>query len=143
MNNAVKIVKSKSRGDVGDIIGSALCIFFFLAIFSVSVHYVKILTVKQNVDALAREYILIEEQEGFLTTTDISDIQSSLNNMGFSNYTISCNGFGYPKANYGEKVNIDIVVNTNPHELQISNLFNVWNDGRIQITSNQESISKW
>lgn len=143
MNNAVKIVKSKSRGDVGDIIGSALCIFFFLAIFSVSVHYVKILTVKQNVDALAREYILIEEQEGFLTTTDISDIQSSLNNMGFSNYTISCNGFGYPKANYGEKVNIDIVVNTNPHELQISNLFNVWNDGQIQITSNQESISKW
>lgn len=143
MNNAVKIVKSKSRGDVGDIIGSALCIFFFLAIFSVSVHYVKILTAKQNVDALAREYILIEEQEGFLTATDISDIQSSLNNMGFSNYTISCNGFGYPKANYGEKVNIDIVVNTNPHELQISNLFNVWNDGQIQITSNQESISKW
>lgn len=143
MNNAVKIVKSKSRGDVGDIIGSALCIFFFLAIFSVSVHYVKILTAKQNVDALAREYILIEEQEGFLTTTDISDIQSSLNNMGFSNFTISCNGFGYPKASYGEKVNIDIVVNTNPHELQISNLFNVWNDGQIQITSNQESISKW
>ena len=131
---------STNKGNIGDILGTSICLFFFIAIFILAVHFVRILDVKRTVDAKARQYLLILEEKGELDTTDLNDLATDFDNMGFHNYTVTYNDTNVKKQ-YGERVSIEIVVNASIEELGISHIFNLFAD-EMPFASRLESISK-
>lgn len=111
-----KFILSKHKGNVGDILGTTLCIFIMLTLLTVSIQYMKILTVKRQVDEIAREAVLILETQGNLTATDISDLSQQLEGIGFRHYTLTYNDTNEDRS-YGDKVVIDININATASEM--------------------------
>lgn len=133
-------VLGKRNGNIGDILGTSICIFFFLTIFIISVHFIKLLDVKRNVDALTRQYLLVLEEQGELSTSDIAALRESIEKMGFSTYSIRYNETNV-KQSYGKKVSMEVLIEASIEELGISNLFSLFTD-MIPFASRLESVSK-
>jgi hypothetical protein len=113
-------VRKRENGNaVGDIVGSAICLMAILGVMIVSLHFLKILEAKRQVNILARDYLLVLEEQGELTSANQSQLQSRLNAMGFSHVTITYNGSN-TKKNHGEEVSIEISISATPAELGIS-----------------------
>ena len=120
----------KRQGNAGDIIGTSLCLLTILIVLITTVHFIKILECKRMINNQAREYLLILEEKGQLTTTEVGNLTSSINDMGFSNVTVTYNGTN-TRVNYGQQVSISVVVNATWRELGLSKVYGFIKDNYV------------
>ena len=113
------LISSKHKGSLGDILGTAMCIVIMLTLLTVSIQYMKILTVRRNIEALARGYLLVLETTGELSAPHEDELSDSLRSMGFSNFTITYNDSNVART-FGEMVSLDIDIRAAAAELGLT-----------------------
>ena len=121
MKTKLKFLIKKHKGNLGDILGTGMCLVVLLIVLMAMVHYMQVLYVKRDVANIGREYLLILEEQGELTAADIDSCKNKIESMGFHTYTITFNGDNH-KKNYGQEVSIDIQITANRQEMRLSNL---------------------
>lgn len=138
----LKFFKKKNKGNVGDIIGSMICFLFMLVILTVVLNTTKLLSLKTDIDRVARNAMLILETKGDLSDAEITDIENTLKGIGFENVTVNVNEGHIGKVNYGEDVTIEIKADTSGRLLHLySSIFGNW-DKEYDYAVRYKSISK-
>jgi len=122
MKSLKKLFTKKRDGNFGDILGTALCIVLLLTIMLALIQYMQLLYVKRDIDNIGREYLLLLEQQGELTPTDVANCKQKLQDMGFltSPITIDFNNHTNTKVNYAQEVSIYIEIQALATEMRVN-----------------------
>lgn len=96
---------------------------------------------KDNVDILAREYILKMETEGQLNSTDESELITELQHIGLQN--INLTGTTKEKVGYGNKVTLIINGSLPVSEYSVSGLNPQKTDKLINLSIIKSSTAKY
>ena len=135
-------LNKKHEGNVGDIIGSIICVIFMFAILTTSINSNRIMSIKTQVDRMSRKAMLQLETKGILTATEKQDLYDEVMALGFDEVDITVNGGSSTKVVYGFPVTIEIQGRTSGRTL---GLYNSWNnswDKDYNFGVKYESISK-
>ena len=116
-----KIVKKKHKGNVGDIIGSIICIFFMFVILTTCINATRLMSLKTNIDRVARKSMLTLETKGQLTPEEIAAMEAEVQALGFETVNITVNDGNTEKVLYGETVAIRIQGQTSGKYLHLFN----------------------
>lgn len=102
----LRIFRKKESGNVGQLLPSLLTVFvvFYLIILYLTV--AQDLERKNNLDMLARQYIIRMETFGKLTSDDRDNLKAALEGMGCRNIDFS--GTDMTEVGYGNPVNLSI-----------------------------------
>lgn len=126
----MKVITKKRKGNVADLIGTAICLLFLLVVVLSSVHFYKILEVKREISVITRGYSLLLEEHGELTTTEVTEMKnriSALSDSGFSNITVTYNDTN-TKRNHGQEVSLLVEVVATRKELGLSKVYDYIKD---------------
>ncbi len=119
--------RHKGSGFV-DLLGTGMCMIILLALLTVSIQYMKVLTVQRDIENIGRQAILRLETTGNLKASDINELKGMIEAMGYTDYTIVFNSDNTAK-HFGDSISISIVVRAAASELHamgISHTFNVY-----------------
>ena len=108
------LLRRHKGSGLGDILGTGMCIVILLTLLTVSIQYMKVLTVKRGIENLARDAILILETTGQLHNVD--QLGEQIADMGFHDYAITFNEDNSAK-HFGEDISVEIVVRATAAEL--------------------------
>lgn len=130
----------EKEGSMEDILATSVVLFVILFVVISMFHFITIMEVKRNVDAYARDYILILEENGTLKTSQVTSLKNSVASIGTvsgvnrfqkDNVEVVFNacddGTVNQKQDYGEEVNLTVILHTNYKELGLTKI-----DGIIQ-----------
>ncbi len=141
----------KRNGNVADIIGSMFCLMMLLIVVCVGINAMKIMQVKMGVDRVVRTGSLLLEEQGTLSTADITTLLDTLANDGFTTVEVTVNGslvytgsgtaVEAPRATYGQECSIGIVATAYASDLHLFNAGSVWNN-EWTFNSNAVTVSK-
>ena len=137
----ISFLKSKHKGNLGDILGTGMCIVIMLMLLTVSIQYMQVLTIKRNVEQVSRQALLMLETSGELKTADKTALGNQLRDMGFTNYTITFNTNNTKKA-YGETVSVVITARGTPANLGLVKAVGIIKDN-YEFKTTLYSIAKY
>jgi hypothetical protein len=137
-----RLFKKKHEGNFGDIIGSMLCFLFMFVVLTTCINSSKIMSLKTNVDRMARSSMLRLETKGELSDKEVQELYEKVLSLGFESVDIKVNEGSASKVLYGEPVTIQINGKTSGRYLNLySSLKNKW-DKDYNFGVKYESISK-
>ncbi|MCR3759370.1 hypothetical protein KYB31_10265 [Clostridium felsineum] len=124
-----KRLKQKSEGGIEVVVATliALISIAFLMVYCIS-NMIPVIN-KYKAETIIRKYMLKQEQEGYLTTSNTAAMESELESIGINNIDIS--GTTLSPVDYGDDVSIDINYKDSVKRLTII-------DGIIPTFSNEE-----
>ena len=96
--------KEKEEGSVGveAIFTFAIALVMFMAVMTMTLAAFKDINNKWNMKQCAREYLLIAETQGCLTTADVASMISEMESYGLYNVTVT--GTTTSEVPYGNKI---------------------------------------
>lgn len=115
------------EGNAGDILATSICLLTLLVVLITTVHYVKIMELKRIINNYAREYVLILEENGELTSTEVQELKSKITSLGFSHVDIAYNDTN-TKVDYGKQVSLYVGVTASYQELGLSKVYSYIKD---------------
>lgn len=136
----------KKDGNIGDLIATMVCLLFIITIMFGMVSFMKIISVKRDVQTISKSALLTLESQGGLTSADINALYDGLHN-NFSDVAVYVNGslvsYGNKSsiAYNGETVSIEIKIKATPTELGLTAIWGAFTDD-YEISSKLSSISK-
>lgn len=96
----------KSRGSVGDLMGTGLCILAMTAVMGAYLDNMELIQQKSHVGQLARNYILKMETEGGMMPEDRIMLIQELDDIGITDIDLSGTTFG--ETEYGGRISLNI-----------------------------------
>ncbi len=127
-------MKKEKEGNVEDILATGMVLLVILFIAITMIHFVVIQEVKRDISNVARDYMLSLEENGTLTSQSITSLKSNISSLGFDSSHIEVifneqeDGTNGQKVDYGEEVNLTIILNTNYQELGLSKVDGIIKD---------------
>lgn len=136
-----KILK-KHRGDVTEILATGIGLLMMLAVLTSAINSVVILNTKSESQRIARKYLLVLEQKGTLTGTQVDEINTALEELHLSDIEIKINKGSLSTISYGNDVYLDIKAKLKSSDagLYVS-IPGIWSD-TFECNVNLSSISK-
>lgn len=135
----------KLKKKKGSIAKFGIPLFTIVAVFSIVVMLVTYLSdvdKKDSVDIIAREYLLKMETEGFLNSTDETELYKDLAKIGVKN--VSLTGTTRAKVGYGKKINLVIKGQVEVTSYSIENMFKITKVPKLINTGvNKSSTAKY
>ncbi len=124
-----KLLLRKSKGDLGDILGTTLCLFLILMTLWASIQFIQLMMIRRSVDNVGREFVLLLEQQGELTSADMAKVTERVKEIFPDNPSIAVTyNETNTKKGYGEEVSFELVVTVNASDLDIASISGVFKD---------------
>ena len=117
----------KNKGSVDGFITTGIMMLMLLIVLLVSVHFVKILTIKRELNQIGRDYLLRLEENGTLTTEEQNALKDELARHNITTYALTYNKDNTRKV-FGEQVSIEINMEATPEELGLSKVYSYIKD---------------
>lgn len=134
----------KESGEVHQFFIQMVGIILSFAILLYATYYLSTIITYNSINQIARKYILKMERQGYLDSSDISDIESELESSNISELRVDVNAEGESgKVKYGEDIRISIECKINQKKVNFSNfLFDSTDDEKL-IKVVKASTAKW
>ena len=134
----------KLKKKKGSIAKFGIPLFTIVAIFSIVIMLVTNLSDydgKDRVDLVAREYLLRMETQGYLNSTDESELYRDLESLGVKN--ISIVGTTRSKVGYGKKITLSIKGQLEITSYTVADIFKITKTPKLaDINVNKSSTAK-
>lgn len=134
----------KLKKKKGSIAKFGIPLFTIVAVFSVVVMLVTYLSDydgKDRADLVAREYLLRMETQGYLNSTDESELYKDLSDLGMKN--ISITGTTRSKVGYGKKITLSIKGQLEISNYTVTDIFKITKTSQLaNININKSSTAK-
>lgn len=135
------LVFRKHKGNIGDILGTTLCLVCLMTVLVVSIQYTQLMELQRSVERIGRTAILLLEEQGELTASDKALLTSKVNaEIPDASVSITYNTSNR-KVGYGEYVSFDMVVTCSADSLKLAGANGIFKDTYTFKTS-QTSIAK-
>ncbi|PJI06579.1 MULTISPECIES: hypothetical protein [Clostridium] len=134
-------INKKSEGGIEVVVATLVAVLAlgFTMVYFIS-NMIPVIN-KYKVETVVRKYALKEEQEGYLSPSNVSSMESELKNIGISNINIS--GTTLSPVEYGEDVLINISYKDNIKSLTVKDgIIPMLSNEAKTITINKSSTSK-
>lgn len=131
----------KKKGEIQQFLIQMIGIIVSFAILIYGVYYSKTIITYNNVNQVARKYILIMETTGELGENKPQDLIKVLTDMGLDNVTLG--GTIDSKKKYGEEVILEINFTQNIPKLDIDGLNFSFTSEEKDVTITKSSIAKY
>lgn len=133
-------MNKKDRGLVDQALGILITVVFITILVLGFVYYSNWITVKNNIDATCRKYMLRMETEGYLSSANRTEMETELENLGMLN--IDLNGTTLIEVPYGAKVTLQVKGIARLTGISIDNGGKITKSFDLPVDIRKESISK-
>lgn len=134
-------MKLKKKDGIVDKVGIPLFTLFFGSIFILmTVYYSKDIDNKEQVDTVARKYLLKMETEGYLSSSNEALLKEELSNLGVK--SVSLTGTTKSKVGYGNEIRIKVTGQLPVKTLAIKNMDTTESTNDIPVNVDLTSIAK-
>ena len=137
-----KLLLRKSKGNMGDILGTTFCLFLILITLWASIQFIQLMMIRRSVDDVGREFILLLEQKGELDSADRAKLDTRIRELFPNNPDIAVT---YNETNvkkgYGQEVSLEIRVTVGASDLDIMRMGGVFKE-TYTFTTKQYSTAK-
>lgn len=137
----------KSKGEVQQFFVQMICILFSFAILLYAIYFLKSTVAYNDVNQIARKYILKMERKGFLTSNEINDIKSELKenkNINKENISINVSNVDEKnKAPFGEDISIEISCDIKIKSFDLSDSKFTKSENEETVTIKKSSTARW
>ena len=116
-------LSKKESGSVMKLFPIILAVVVVAVIGVVFASWMSNLDKKDQIDMIAREYILRMESKGYLDTCDEAELYQDLQNVGMQE--IRLEGTNRTPVGYGNQITLDIKGSLRIHQYDVENIFKV------------------
>lgn len=137
----VKFFSRKDQGNVMHLIPAICCCVVVALMIVVFSSWMANIDKKNNIDLVARKYILRMETKGYLDNADQSSLQTELNGEGCSGVDLA--GSTIAKVDYGDEIVLNITGQMKIYNYRVLDIFAIsTGTGDIPFTLNRTSTAK-
>lgn len=122
-NEEREILTKKDDGStLGELIPIILCIVVVSVILLMFMRFMQDFSTKDNLDSIARKYVLKMEADGYLTPENEASLLEELADAGMVGSTIDLVGTTRTRVSYGESIQLVIVGKMRIVSLDVNNI---------------------
>lgn len=142
-------IRRKKDGSMTDLLGASICLLCLMVVMVCLINFSAMVDYKREINSVTRSALLLLEQQGELTKTDVNAFTTGLNGLFDGNPTIKLTVNGSPlkadgssvKMYNGNEVSVKVEISATTEQLGLTKVWGIFKD-EYAIVTELHSVSK-